>query len=273
MKLAQMEQIATPLGVPVRWWNARRVNRRWGRGMITNWSPGRDLNLIAGVEVYDPMPDVRELSHLIQGERTMKQRLHDVWLGGGPTAISGGLAGLINNPATVNQATVTGGATELALIPTALLPIEQNVQSGKIYHLWASGDSTTAATPGTYTLVTRIGPAPTNASPLLTPVSSAFTPLASMTKAAWTLDGEIAIRGPGSTANIAVAGFAWAQTSVASTAIQSGPSSALSAGNLGGVSATFDSTLATTALWVGATHATSTTNTWIPQLVVWASWN
>jgi hypothetical protein len=83
MKLDQMEGIAKPLGVPVRWWNARRVNRRWGRGAITNWSPGRDRNLIAGIEVYDPMPDIRELSHLIQAERTMKQRLHDVWLGGG----------------------------------------------------------------------------------------------------------------------------------------------------------------------------------------------
>lgn len=217
--------------------------------------------------------DIRELSHLLLSQRTMKQRMNDVWVNGDPVAISGGLAGLIANPVTVNQATVTGGATELALIPTAVLPIEQNVQSGKIYHLFASGDSTTAATPGTYTLVTRIGPAPTNASPLLTPVSSAFTPLASMTHAGWTLDGEVVIRGPGGTANIATAGFAWSQVSVASGTLQGGASSATSAGNLGGVSASFDSTLTTTALWVGVTHATSTTNTWIPQLVIWASWN
>jgi hypothetical protein len=274
MKLDQMEGIAKTLGVPVRWWNARRVNRRWGRGMITNWSPGRDRNLIAGIEVFDPMPDIRELSHLIQGERTMKRRLHDVWLGGGPTAISGGLAGLIANPPTVNQTTITGSATEQALIPTALLPIEQNVQSGKIYHLFAGGTSTTAATPGTYTLATRLGSAglAVITSPLLTAVSSAFTPLASMTAAPWNLFGPIVIRGSG-TANTAAGTFSWSQTSVASTAI-SGPSSVSSAGSLGGVSASFDTTAAAgSSLWIGVTHATSTTNTWIPQLVVWGSWN
>jgi hypothetical protein len=31
--------------------------------------------------------------------------------------------------------------------------------------------------------------------------------------------------------------------------------------------------LTTTALWFGVTHATSTTNTWVPQMVVWASAN
>ena len=93
--------------------------------------------------------DIRELSHILLNQRTMKQRMNDVWVNGDPVNISGGLAGLIANPVTVNQATVTGGATELVLIPTALLPIEQNVQSGKVYHLFVSGDSTTAATPGT----------------------------------------------------------------------------------------------------------------------------
>src|SRR3954468_24514755 len=104
MKFAQMEQIAKPLGVPVRWWNARRVNRRWGRGMITNWSLERDLNLIAGVEVrsepWNPWMDRIRAS-------------------GVPVAISGGLAGLVANPVTVNQATITGSATEQAIIPTA----------------------------------------------------------------------------------------------------------------------------------------------------------
>lgn len=248
-----------PLGVPVRWWNARRVNRRWGRGMITNWSLGRDLNLIAGVEVQS---------------EPWKPWMDRIRASGVPVAISGGLAGLVANPVTVNQTTITGSATEQAIIPTALLPLEQNVQSGKIYHLFAGGTSTTAATPGTYTLATRLGSAglAVITSPLLTAVSSAFTPLASMTAAPWNIGGEIVIRGSG-TANTAAAGFAWSQTSVASTAI-SGPSSVSSAGNLGGVSASFDSTAAAgSSLWIGVTHATSTTNTWIPQLVVWGSWN
>jgi hypothetical protein len=261
MTLAQMERIAHRLAgetVPVRWWNHRRVNRRWGRAMITNWCLGRDLNLIAGVETSNPW----------------KPWMDEIRSSGVPTMIGGGLTGLVVNPVTLNQATVTGGATELAMIPTAILPIAQNVQSGTGYHLFAGGTSTTAATPGTYTLVTRIGSAgiATVTSPLLTPVSSAFTPLASMTVAPWTLDGDLVIRGSG-TANTAAAGFAWSQTSVASAAAP-GPSSATSAGNLGGVSASFDSTAAAgSSLWVGVTHATSTTNTWIPQLVIWASWN
>jgi hypothetical protein len=190
---------------------------------------------------------------------------------GDPVMISGGLAGLVVNPITLNAATVTGGATELSILPAALVPIAQNVQSGTSYHLFAGGNSTTAATPGTYTLAPRIGPAPTNASPLIGAVSSAFTPLASMTVAPFNIDGEIVIRGSG-TSNTCAAAFAWSQTSVASAAAP-GPSSVSSAGNLGGISASFDSTGTTCAFWLGVTHATSTTNTWIPQLVIWASWN
>lgn len=242
MKLAQMEAIATHLGPEIQ---ARERPSKWD--------------------------DIRELSHLLLSKKSMKERMHDVWLNGDPINVSGGLAGLIGNPITLNAATVTGSATEQALIPTALMPVAQNVQSGTCYHLYAAGTSTTAATPGTYTLATRIGPAPTNASPLFGAVSSAFTPLASMTAAPWNIDGEVVIRGSGSS-NTAANGLAWSQTSVASTGT-GGPSSVGSAGDIGGISAAFDSTGTTCAFWVGVTHASSTTNTWIPQLVIWASWN
>jgi hypothetical protein len=242
MKLAQMERIATQLD----------------HELMTRERPSK----------WD---DMRELSALLLSERTTKQRLHDVWLNGEPMNVAGGLRGLVQNPVTVNQTTVTGSATEQALIPTTLMPVEQNVQSGKVYYLYAGGTSTTAATPGTYTLASRIGPAPTNASPLFGAVSSAFTPLASMTAAPWSIVGFVVIRGSG-TANTAADNFNWSQTSVASTAT-GGPTSASSGGQIGGISAGFDSTGATCALWIGVTHATSTTNTWIPQLVIWASEN
>ena len=187
----------------------------------------------------------------------------------GPTNIAGGLFGLVANPITANAATVTGGATELVMIPTTLFPVEQNVQSGKLYLLYASGTSTTAATPGTYTLAARIGPAPTNASPLFGAVSGSFTPIASATAAQWQMQGFVLIRGSG-TANTAVGTFEWTHSA---TIGGGGPSSVSSAGPVGGISASFDSTGTTCALWIGVTHATSTTNTWVPQFVGWASAN
>ena len=188
----------------------------------------------------------------------------------GPTAIAGGLFGLVGNPVTVTQATVTGGATELAMIPTTLFPIEQNVQSGKLYVMYASGTSTTAATPGTYTFAARIGSAGVAivTSPLFGAVSGAFTPIASATAAQWQMQGFVLIRGSG-TANTAVGSFQWSHSA---TVGGGGPSSVSSAGTVGGISASFDSTAtAGSSLWIGVTHATSTTNTWVPQFVGWAS--
>jgi hypothetical protein len=186
----------------------------------------------------------------------------------GLTMIAGGLYGLVRNPQGINQATITGSATEQAIIPIAQTPIEQDVPSSKLYLLVASGTSTTAASAGTYTLAQRIGPAPTNASPLFGAVSGAFTPANSETASQWQTQGFVLIRGPSSTANIAVGSFEWSHSA---TLAGGGPSTA--AGVVGGISASFDSTLTTTALWFGVTHATSTTNTWVPQMVVWASAN
>jgi hypothetical protein len=217
----------------------------------------------------DRWADLVALDRILQGERTTKRRLHDIWLNGQPMNISGGLLGLIGNPVLANQATVTGGATELVIIPTALLPIEQNVGSGKTYLIYASGTSTTAATPGTYTLALRIGPAPTNASPLFGAVSGALTPVASATAAQWNVFGFVVMRG-GGTADTAVANMSFSHSA---TVGGGGPVGTASDAVIGGISASFDSTLATTALWLGVTHATSTTNTWVPQMVLWASLN
>jgi hypothetical protein len=190
----------------------------------------------------------------------------------GLTNVAGGLMGTVVNPIQENQATVTGSATEQALIPIALTPIEQNVASGKVYVLFASGTSTTAATPGTYTLVGRVGPAPTNASTgILGAVSGNFTPMASGTALPWTLFGWLTILDGGSTCD-AVGHFFWTHASTIVGA--GGPSLATSTGVIGGLTAaTFDSTGSTVALWIGATHATSTTNTWVQQQHIWCSIN
>ena len=215
------------------------------------------------------MDDLRALDSLLQKERTTAERMSALAAQGVPVGIAGGLMGLVANPVTVNQATVTGGATELALIPTALYPVEQNVQSGKAYLQVAFGTSTTAATPGTYTFISRIGPAPTNASPAFGSVSGNFTPTASETAAPWYMLGFVVIRGSG-TANTAAGGWFFSHSG---TTGAGGPSLATSTGTFGGISASFDSTGSTCALWIGVTHATSTTNTWVPQGVLWSSFN
>lgn len=215
---------------------------------------------------YDPLPDVLKLSaHQPRLWKPWMDELSEHEL----TMLAGGFAGLEKTPVTVNQATVTGSATEQVLIPIALTAIATDPQVPKLYRLFASGTSTTAGTPGTYTLAARIGPAPTNASPLFGAVSGSFTPVASATAARWDVTGWVMIRTGGTTA-VAVASFDWMHSA---TVGGGGPSLATSTGVFGGISASFDSTLGTTALWIGVTHAVSTTNTWIPQAVAWGSWN
>jgi hypothetical protein len=191
-----------------------------------------------------------------------------------PMAVTGGLMGLeVIAPYVGVYATVTGGATELNMIAVtgatapSQFPIGQNVQGGKIFFTWASGTSTTAAAPGTYTLAMRVGPAPTNASPLFGAVSGAFTPATSATAAQWSLWGFMLIKNGGAAA-VAIGSWFWQHSA---TLAGGGPSTA--DGPVGGTSASFDSTLTTTQLWVGVTHATSTTNTWVPQQAFWASMN
>lgn len=188
----------------------------------------------------------------------------------GPTAVGGGLAGFEKTPTVVNAATVTGSATEQALIPIALLPIRQDAGASTMYQLFAGGTSTTAAAPGTYTFSGRIGPAPTNASPAFGVVpSGAFTPTASESAAPWNMLGFVLVRG-GGTANTAVGIFNWSHSGTTTTG---GPALATSDGVFGGISASYDGTGAAVAVWIGVTHATSTTNTWIPQAVAFPSWN
>lgn len=232
-------------------------------------------NVVASHEHDNPSlsDDFRFLTSLAGAWKPWMHRLEQ----NGPTALGGGLMGLESGqgPYVGVYATVTGGATELNMIAVtgatapSQFPIAANVQGGKVFFMYASGTSTTAATPGTYTLAMRAGPAPTNASPLFGAVSGAFTPVASATAAQWQLLGFVMVKNGGAAA-VAIGSWLWLHSA---TVGGGGPTSVSSAGVIGGTSASFDSTGATAQVWVGATHATSTTNTWVPQQAIWASLN
>lgn len=205
--------------------------------------------------------------------RSWKEIQRNIQLGGDPTALLG-FAGLELPPPIVNEATVTGSATEQALFPTTRTPIPAAgsntplaVYGPKLYRLFSSGTSTTAATPGTYTLAGRIGNA--NTSPLFGAVSGNLTPVASATAAQWRCFGLVYVRGADTTGT-AVGTFEFNHSG---TIGGGGPVSATGNAIFGGISATIDFTATTNGLWIGVTHATSTTNTWVPQLVVWGSWS
>jgi hypothetical protein len=135
-----------------------------------------------------------------------------------------------------------------------------------LYRLFASGTSTTAATPGTYTFAPRVGTA--NTAPLIGAVTGAVTPVASATAAQWKMLGWLYIRG-GDTTGTAQGSFEFNHSG---TTAGGGPVSATGNAVFGGISAAVDFSVAS-ALWMGVTHATSTTNTWTPQFVGWGTWN
>jgi hypothetical protein len=217
----------------------------------------------------DLMGDIQELAHLEAG--TWKHRDNALRINGEPTMLTG-FTGLEVTPnvATLATATITG--TEAALWPTATwTPIANNPQAPKAYRLVAFGTATTAATPGTVLFNARFGQLVT--SPLIG-VSTTAAQTASQTATPWLLRGDVVLRaGGGATTGLVVAIFNYRQ----GTAVSAG-SAALPAidqmfgTTTGAVSVVTDGSVAA-GLWVGAIAVTSTTNTFIPQGVIWASWN
>jgi hypothetical protein len=203
----------------------------------------------------------------VDEKRTWKQIEQAIREGGDPTALVGGIAGLELTPNIANETLVTGGATELALFPTARTPIPAAPRAPVLFRLFAAGTSTTAATPGTYTMSARTGT--TNAAVVLGATSGALTPVASATAAHWRCFGILYIRG-GDTTGTAFGSF---EMNHSGTTGGGGPVSATGNAIFGGVSASAVDFSAATALWMGVTHATSTTNTWTAQFVGWGSWN
>jgi hypothetical protein len=98
---------------------------------------------------------------------------------------------------------------------------------------------------------------------------TALTPVASATAAHWRCFGILYIRG-GDTTGTAFGSF---EMNHSGTTGGGGPVSATGNAIFGGVSASAVDFSAATALWMGVTHATSTTNTWTAQFVGWGSWN
>jgi hypothetical protein len=127
------------------------------------------------------------VAQAVDEKRTWKQIQNDIALTGDPTALNGLYAGLEQVPSIKDLATVTGSATEQAIFPVANALFPVTPQSPKLYRLFASGTSTTAATPGTYTMAARLGNA--NTSPLFGIASGNLTPVASATAAQWRLFG------------------------------------------------------------------------------------
>lgn len=209
------------------------------------------------------------VAQAVDEARTWKEIQRAILEAGDPTALVGGIAGLESPyPPIANETLVTGGATELAIFPTARTAIGAAPRAPVLYRLFAAGTSTTAATPGTYTLAPRIGNA--NTSPLIGPAATtAITPVASATAAHWRCFGIVYIRG-GDTTGTAAGSFEFNHSG--STA-GGGPVSATGNAIFGGISGTVDFTAATNGLWMGATHTTSTTNTWTAQFVGWGTWN
>jgi hypothetical protein len=207
------------------------------------------------------------VAQAVDEARTWREINRALLESGDPTMLVGGIAGLDLVPDIKDQATVTGSATEQALWPVAQTAVEAKPRSPVLHRVFAGGTSTTAATPGTYTLALRLGNA--NTSPLFGAVSGALTPVASATAAHWRCFGVVFIRGGDTT------GTAWGsfEFNHSGTTGGGGPVSATGNAIFGGVSATVDFSLTTNGIWVGVTHATSTTNTWVPQFVGKGSWN
>jgi hypothetical protein len=207
------------------------------------------------------------VAQAVDESRTWKEIDQAIREAGDHTALIGGLAGLDLVPDIKDQATVTGSATEQALWPVTLTPIEAKPRAPVLHRVFVGGTSTTAAAPGTYTMALRLGNA--NTSPLFGAVSGALTPVASATAAHWRCFGLVYIRGGDTT------GTAWGSFEMnhSGTTGGGGPVSATGNGIFGGVSAAVDFSLTTNGIWVGVTHATSTTNTWVPQFVGKGSWN
>jgi len=207
------------------------------------------------------------VAQAVDEARTWREIDRAIRESGDPTALIGGIAGLDSTPDIKDQATVTGSATEQALWPVTLTPVEAKPRSPVLHRVFAAGTSTTAATPGTYTMALRLGNA--NTSPLFGAVSGNLTPVASATAAHWRCFGIVYLRG-GDTTGTAFGSF---EMNHSGTTGGGGPVSATGNAIFGGISATVDFSLSTNGIWVGVTHATSTTNTWVPQFVGKGTWN
>jgi hypothetical protein len=191
---------------------------------------------------------------------------------GAPTALAGGFAGLeVNSPVgTLAAATIL--TTEVALWTTATYtPVAANPQCPKCYRLSAFGTSTTAATQGTMAINARFGQLISSPS-LGTGLTVAQT--ASQTQTPFRINGDMVIqRGGPATSGLVAAMFTYIQgTAVTGGSAIMATLSQIWGTTAGAQSVVTDGTVAA-GLWVGGIAITSTTNTYVPQGIIWSSWN
>lgn len=231
------------------------LRKRAGGHTVTDYDVRRDIQLIGDVPIDN-----------------WKQSMERIRASGDPTALTGGIAGVEVNPPVATLATVTVTGTEAALWPTATwTPIAANVQAPKAYLVYAFGTATTAATQGTVLFNARFGQIVT--SPLIG-VSTTAAQTASQTATPWMLMGRVVVRrGGGATTGEVVANFKYEQGTATSGGSAVLPAIEQMFGTTtGAVSVVTDGSVAA-GLWVGAIAVTSTTNTFIPQSVIWVSYN
>jgi hypothetical protein len=191
---------------------------------------------------------------------------------GAPTALAGGFAGLEVTPPVTTLAAATILGTEVALWTTpTYTPIAANPQCPKAYRLCSFGISTTAATQGTMAFNARFGQLIT--SPLLGgSVTTAQT--ASQTTTVFRLKGDMVIyRGGPATSGLVVGMFDYMQgtATTGGSTLLPGMSQMFGTGS-GGQSVVTDGSVAA-GLWIGGIAVTSVTNTFVPQGIIWSSWN
>jgi hypothetical protein len=109
-------------------------------------------------------------------------------------------------------------------------------------------------------MAARLGNA--NTSPLFGCGVGRLTPVNSATAAQWRLFGVVFVAQSAPTGT----GVGTFEMNHSGTIGGGGPVSATGNAIFGGILASTDFTLSTNGLWIGVTHATSTTNTWVPQL-------
>lgn len=193
---------------------------------------------------------------------------------GDPTALAGGFAGLEVTPVPgVYPTTTPNSATiDVAMWNTAsYTPIQANPQCPKVFLVCAFGTCTTAAAPGTVSFQPRFGQLQTSPSIGL---SLAAAQTASQTATPWKMFGKVVIlKGGIATAGQVVATFEYTQGTAVSGGSASLPALDQMFGTTtGAVSVVTDGSVAA-GLWMGMLNATVFTNTYIPQSVIWCSWN
>lgn len=241
-------------------WRPHLIRTRLDRELLTRDRPSK----------WD---DMTELSALLTAQKgTWKEQMAEQWVNGIPMGVAGGLAGLEGQLSPPVDVTVTQTAAAIVSWPVTYTPIRAGAASPTLWQIFAAGAQTTAATPGTVQWQAGIGT--TAGSDLLGSATAALATTASQTASIWRVFGFVVAprTGGGSTgANSTAVGYLqvdWT-TGTAAPGAQFAGTPLL----FGGVTASsYDSSVAQ-ALHVDTLTATSVTNTLIPRLVLWGSWN